>query len=153
MDLQIKQVTASVDILRAFSIRRTVFQFEQGVAEDLEFDGLDDQAEHFLACLPSGEAIATARVRYLEHPSLQSQKIAKIERLAVLSPYRGQAVGKYMMQFIIQHLQKQSISKAKLNAQVSAQGFYEKLGFHPHGPTFDEAGMAHVEMYHELALA
>jgi predicted GNAT family N-acyltransferase len=33
-----------------------------------------------------------------------------------------------------------------LHAQCSAQGFYARAGFVPHGEVFDEAGIAHIEM-------
>jgi len=37
-----------------------------------------------------------------------------------------------------------------LHAQLSAQGFYEKSGFKPRGETFEEAGIAHIEMAMEI---
>jgi predicted GNAT family N-acyltransferase len=33
-----------------------------------------------------------------------------------------------------------------LHAQCSAEGFYKRSGFDPHGAVFEEAGIAHIEM-------
>jgi predicted GNAT family N-acyltransferase len=40
--------------------------------------------------------------------------------------------------------------RVMLHAQVSAQAFYERAGFAPAGPVFDEAGIAHIEMMRSL---
>ena len=37
-----------------------------------------------------------------------------------------------------------------LHAQISAQDFYVKAGFQPRGEVFEEAGIAHVEMWCDL---
>ena len=37
-----------------------------------------------------------------------------------------------------------------LHAQISAEPFYRRAGFHQRGPVFDEAGIAHVEMVRAL---
>jgi predicted GNAT family N-acyltransferase len=37
-----------------------------------------------------------------------------------------------------------------LHAQTSAAAFYERAGFVPRGPAFEEAGIAHVEMARAL---
>ncbi len=139
-DRIVKPVESSEELEAAFHIRREVFQMEQGVDDETEFDGLDDMAEHFLV-VDASQPVATARVRYL--PELNA---AKIERMAVLSSHRGQSIGRELLQFILATLTQRHISVAKLNAQVRVQDFYLKLGFEPHGSIFDEAGIPHIEM-------
>lgn len=68
-------------------IRRSVFQEEQGVDPALEFDGLDEIADHLLAYLDN-QPVGTARIRYL------NQHTAKVERLAVLSEARGKGLAR-----------------------------------------------------------
>jgi ElaA protein len=38
----------------------------------------------------------------------------------------------------------------KLGAQTHAVGFYEALGFHAVGDVYDDAGIAHRDMYLQL---
>lgn len=79
--LHIKQVTYTEAIEPIQQIRIAVFQDEQGVDPALEFDGLDEQSQHFLAFL-NDKPVGTARIREI------NAQMAKIERLAVLKSAR-----------------------------------------------------------------
>ena len=70
------------NIHESLTIRDKVFIQEQAVPYDLEIDGLDAAATHFIGRV-NGEAVATARTRFIE-PIL-----AKIERVSVLQEHRG----------------------------------------------------------------
>jgi predicted GNAT family N-acyltransferase len=121
------------------SIRYEVFHVEQGVALELDFDGLDETSMHVVA-YQGGQAIGTTRIRML------TQRLAKIERVAVLADYRGQGLGKMLMKAAVEYLDAQAVPEIKLNAQMQVKAFYEKLGFIPYGEAFDEAGILHIEM-------
>jgi predicted GNAT family N-acyltransferase len=121
------------------AIRQSVFQVEQGVDSDIDFDGLDEQATHIIAYWQK-MPIGTARIRYLNNQT------AKIERVAVLSSFRGKRIGKQIMEKAIAFLYTKAIPVIKINAQTQAKTFYEKLGFRQQGEEFEEAGIAHVEM-------
>jgi predicted GNAT family N-acyltransferase len=121
-------------------IRREVFQWEQGVSEELEFDGLDEFAEHLLA-YRDGVAVGTARIRRLD------EKTVKIERLALLSSARGLGIGRQLMESAIAVARGYAdAEQIVINAQEYVQGLYEKLGFEVVGDRFEEAGIAHVKM-------
>ncbi|MEZ5932556.1 MAG: GNAT family N-acetyltransferase [Alphaproteobacteria bacterium] len=127
----------------AFAIREAVFVDEQGVDLPLEFDGLDDQAEHLLATL-DGAPVGTLRLRALDHGS------AKIERVAVLKDARGQSVGAALLEAALQRLRNHGIAEARLHAQTHALDFYARLGFVAHGGIFDEDGIPHKAMTLDL---
>jgi predicted GNAT family N-acyltransferase len=124
-------------------IRRSVFQEEQGVDPALEFDGLDETAEHLLAYLDN-QPVGTARIRYL------NQHTAKVERLAVLSEARGKGLGKKLMEKALDVAAKKNIEEVVVNAQDYVKSLYEQLGFEQVGERFDEAGIAHVKMVKRL---
>lgn len=142
----IQRVDYGNDIESIQFIRRQVFQFEQGVSPELEFDGEDERATHFLA-YQGVKAIGTARVRHLTD---EFKTVAKIERVAVLAEYRGQGIGQRLMEVTIAYLRQNGIVAIKINAQLHAQAFYERLGFSARGSRFEEAGMAHIEMWYDL---
>jgi predicted GNAT family N-acyltransferase len=122
------------------TIRREVFQREQGVSEELEFDGLDDSAEHLLA-YRDGVPVGTARIRRL------NEKIVKIERLAVLSSARGLGIGRQLMEEAIAVARGYAdAEEIVINAQEYVTRLYEKLGFEVVGDRFEEAGIPHVKM-------
>ena len=139
-DVEIQTVTYQDAIADIQSIRRQVFQEEQGVAAALEFDGLDAQATHLLA-IHQGVAVGTTRIRRL------TEDTAKIERVAVLAAHRGEGIGRQLMHYALDHLKRQGIPQIKVNAQLQVQPFYESLGFKVEGEVFEEAGIPHVTMW------
>jgi len=124
-------------------IRIKVFQEEQGVYPDLEFDGLDASAVHLLAYI-NESAVATARIREID------SKTAKIERLAVLSEFRKQGIGKKLMQSALSLISKQGKKLAVVHAQAYIAQLYKSLGFEIVGEEFSEAGIPHVKMIRQL---
>lgn len=141
--LELKIVTFADAQAAIEQVRRNVFQEEQGVAADLDFDGLDAAATQLIAYW-QGEPIGTARIRSL------NEQLAKIERVAVLRSFRGLGVGQALMEKAIAYLVQTGIAEAKINAQIQVKNFYERLGFQQRGELFEEAGILHVEMRKKL---
>lgn len=142
-DIDLKVTTYERDRTSINTIRTQVFQIEQGVDPALEFDGQDETAQHIVADV-DGQPAATARIRQL------TPHLAKLERVAVLQPFRGLGLGKQVTLKALEWLRSQSISTVKIHAQTPVQGFYEKLGFVPRGEGFEEAGIPHIEMFKVL---
>ena|SRR5690606_21458579 len=126
------------DILQG--IRHSVFVEEQGVPEDLEIDGKDPVAFHFLATTDSGEAVATARLLH------ECDEIARIGRFAVLAEHRNQGFGSYLLEKMVDYARQQGYVKLVLSAQLEAISFYEKAGFEPYGEIYLDAGLEHRSM-------
>lgn len=141
--LALKIVTYADECTAIQRVRTEVFQVEQGVSPELEFDGLDETSTHLLAYWEN-EAVGTARIRQI------TPELAKIERVAVLSTHRGRRIGNALMEEAIAYLMSQGIATVKLSSQLHAQAFYEKLGFVPQGEVFEEAGIPHIDMQRTL---
>ena len=135
----IGEITEAVEMERAFAIRREVFCREQGVSAAEEFDGLDAECRTYLVRL-SGAAIGTARVRPVGFG------VVKIERMAILKPYRGRGHGRRLMRRMIGDLLDDGVGTIALHAQCHAAAFYRRLGFIAEGEEFIEAGIPHVRM-------
>ena len=116
-----------------------MFVDEQHVPVELELDEHDATALHFLA-FSDHTPIATARLLVDGH----------VGRLAVLQPYRGQSVGRALLNHIIFTARNHMLKSLFLDAQVSATGFYEKAGFVKQGDVFMDAGIEHLRMYKQL---
>ncbi|MEM6261496.1 MAG: GNAT family N-acetyltransferase [Bacteroidota bacterium] len=119
-------------------IRVEVFVDEQHVPPDLEFDEFEETSTHFLAYW-KGIPVGTARWR-----KVQEEKWGKLERFAVLAQYRSKGVGKELVKKVLEDMPL-SMS-AYLNAQRSAEHFYQKLGFKAVGEEFMEANIPHIKM-------
>ncbi len=142
-DLLIKLADLPTDLPEIQTIRRVVFQEEQGVDPDLDFDGQDEACEQIIAYL-NQQAVGTARVRYLD------EKTAKIERLAVLPIARGYGLGKKITTKALDIITEKKIAHVIIHAQVYIKSLYQQLGFEEVGDRFEDAGIAHVKMIKNL---
>ena len=134
-----KLVTSDEELQDALEVRRQVFVREQRIAEDLEYDGLDNEALHIV--VKDGErVIATARILF----PITSQ--AKIERMAVLKSCRRRGVGTGIMAFLNEELGNRQIEHVILHAQWAVISFYKSCGFKETGLPFMEAGIKHIKM-------
>jgi YbgC/YbaW family acyl-CoA thioester hydrolase len=125
----------------AAPIRTTVFVEEQKVPPAIEADAADATAVHALARNRLGLAVGTGRLLAAQdgHP-------ARIGRMAVRRDLRGSRVGRAVLDALLAHARARGEPEVMLHAQVSANSFYLRAGFVPHGPEFEEAGIAHQEM-------
>ncbi len=134
-----KLATNDEELRGALEVRRQVFVEEQGVSEDLEYDGLDGEALHIV--VKDGErVIGTARVRF---PTTNQ---AKVERMAVLKPFRGRGIGSNIISFLKGELKTKRIEHVVLHAQYVLTAFYKSCGFEETGAPFWEAGIKHIKM-------
>ena len=116
-------------------IRSMVFIEEQHISEADEWDEQDAISLHFVV-YAQDQPIATARL--LENNS--------IGRVAVLQQYRGEGIGKLLMQQIIQVAKQQNRVFLQLSAQVYATRFYENLGFQVQGEEYLDCEIPHIDM-------
>ena len=141
--VEIRKVRFQDEIAAIKQIRTKVFQEEQGVAAELEFDGLDEDAIHLLA-YQDDRAVGTTRIREID------AKTAKIERLAVLPEARKQGLAKKLMLTALETISEQNKTTAVVHAQTYIARLYLQLGFEIVGEEFEEAGIAHVKMIQKL---
>ena len=137
--LELKWTLGDEGLEDAYAIRKAVFIDEQGLTEEEEFDGTDAACAH-LVIYENNAPIATGRVMIGDD--------YKIGRVAVLKAHRGRQLGTGIMQAIIDACCTMGGERQILHAQISARGFYEKLGFTAYGEEFDEAGIPHIAMEH-----
>lgn len=131
-EIVIRPAHWETDRAALLAVRRAVFIIEQDVPEELEVDG-EDPACHHVVAEAGGRPVGTARMMDDGH----------IGRVAVLRAYRGTGIGSGLLRALVDHGAALGIAGYYLHAQVSALPFYEKLGFVPQGPVFDEAGLPH----------
>jgi predicted GNAT family N-acyltransferase len=121
---------------RLSAVRRAVFIVEQAVPEALEWDDDDARSVHALAESRSGLPVGTARLLPDGH----------VGRMAVLLRWRRAGVGAALLRALLDEAAGAGHRTVRLNAQVRAIGFYERFGFAPYGPEFDDAGIPHRAM-------
>lgn len=132
----VREATWAEAAERLRAIRACVFIREQGVPEEMEWDGLDEGCIHLLAETAQGDAIGTVRLQADGH----------IGRMAVLKEWRGRGVGSALLLQSLEIARAMGLDRVVLNAQTSALGFYRKSGFTASGGEFMDAGIPHYRM-------
>ena len=125
-------------------LRTEVFVDEQKVPAEMEWDHADDSALHAVALNRMGMVLATGRL--LEH----APGVSRIGRMAVKKQMRGSDIGRRVLHALMDAAKARGDKQVLLHAQCSAEGFYQRNGFAPHGSIFEEAGIAHIEMVRDL---
>ncbi|ODG92806.1 MULTISPECIES: GNAT family N-acetyltransferase [Bacillaceae] len=138
--MSIRTIVAATDesIQDALKVRVEVFVEEQQISRELEFDGLDEECIHFVS-YDGEQPIAAGRLRLIE-------STGKVQRICVLSSYRGKKIGNEIMYLIHKTAKEKGLDQLVLHAQESAIPFYEKLGYKISSEIFFEAGIPHAEM-------
>jgi len=139
MDIKVNKVSDPADLEKVFAIRREVFVGEQNCPPELEWEN-EDVSTHFLATV-DGEPAGASRWR-------KTDKGYKLERFAVLKPYRGKGTGQALVKAVLSDLPADA-SYIYLHAQIDAVTLYERFGFKKIGDEFEEAGIRHYKMVKE----
>ena len=103
-----------------------------------------------------GNAVATKRVDFaynaLGQPVATGRLLGsaggtgKIGRMAVKRVLRGSSLGREILHTLTSAAKHRGDDRILLNAQRSAEGFYQRAGFTPLGEPFDEVDIPHVQM-------
>ena len=121
------------------NIRKTVFTTELKISESELFDKFDEICDHFLI-FDGKNVIGSVRI-------VQIQKQIKLERMALLKPYRSKNYGKNCILQLIEYYSSLGFSKITLDSIYSVRGFYQKCGFTEEGDVFQRVGIDHISMH------
>jgi predicted GNAT family N-acyltransferase len=118
-------ITASTaeHMQQVFAIRAAVFMSEQNCPYEEEFDGNDYCATHIIGYVDKRPA-AVVRVRYFAN-------FAKLERLAVLRPFRFTLVTRAVVNAAFDICRRKGYVRVYGHAQERLVGFWAKFGFKP----------------------
>lgn len=144
MKILITKDTMSNIYLDALRIRHKVFVQEQRVSMEEEVDKDEAYSIHFVLYLNPDEPVATVRLLPLNDTQV------KLQRMAVLPEKRGQHYGETIILEAEKFAQEQGFKEIILGAQLTAETFYEKLGYQSYGDVFLDANIEHHHMKKEL---
>lgn len=140
--MDVQTISSEQQLNDAFKIRKKVFVEEQNVPPEEEIDDLESEATHFVLYIKE-EPAGAGRFRTVNG-------YGKVERICVLSDYRGTGAGKAIMEKIESYAKNEGFKRLKLNAQTHAIPFYSKLGYEVVSEEFLDAGIPHKTMIKEI---
>jgi predicted GNAT family N-acyltransferase len=134
-EITIAQVTwqQSEQLLRA--VRTPVFVHEQSVAPAFEWDEIDVDAIHVLACVHQAPIACLRIINY-----------QKIGRMAVLKEWRNKGIGNAILKKAIAICKDYGSNQIYLSAQTHAIGFYKQAGFIVISEIYQDVHIPHVDM-------
>lgn len=128
------------ELKAAFALREEVFYGEQGVPQQEDLDGLDEQALHVIALSPvETQMIGTLRV-------VLDGSRAKIGRVVVKRDWRGRGIASRMLELALTEVRERGCEEVRLASQTQVVPLYERAGFTVESEPFEEAGIPHVWM-------
>src|SRR5471032_2775337 len=113
-EIQVKKVNDPASLEKVFAIRCEVFVGEQNCPPELEWE-YEDESTHFLATV-DGVPAGASRWR-------KTAKGYKLERFAVLNPFRNNGVGQALVQAVLNDLPADA-DYVYMHAQINAVTLY-----------------------------
>jgi predicted GNAT family N-acyltransferase len=141
--LEVREARTPAEVEDALRLRERVFSDEQGVATEADRDGRDGEALHLVA-VDGDRVIGTCRLVF-------EGRVAKLGRMVVERPLRGQGVGSSMLREAERAAREAQADRIALHAQMPARSLYARQGFEERGASFVEEGIPHVAMEKPLA--
>lgn len=137
MLIQGKLISPGGDLTEALQIRHKVFVEEQGIPEEIEFDGIDKQSIHVVVYEEDPEwnnrrinankvPVATGRITF-------DGTTCEIGHIAVLGNYRGMKYGDFTVRMLLNKAFTSGISTVAVNTPILTEIFFGKIGFKSSG--------------------
>lgn len=113
------------------------------------YPGYEERFEHFVAIVshPKGDRVVGCALLVDEGVQPDGERIGKVMQMAVDPQRQREGIGRRLLAAIEKRaFGVLGMSMVYCHAQVSAVGFYQKLGWSPEGDGFVEAGIDHRRM-------
>lgn len=138
--MQIIDANYGSDCYRStLALRERVLRVPLGLTLSTSDVSLDAQEKHF--ALMDGEAMLGC----VSLRPLSSQSI-KLRQMAVDDAYQGKGIGAALVRHAEKWAKAHGFTEMNMHARVTAQRFYEKLGYIVSGEVFEEVTVATVLM-------
>lgn len=132
----------------ALYIRMNVFVLERGIAIEDEFDQNDEPDRVYAVCYDiSGQPAATGRFQTIDKTTMRPG------RIATLKNFRGHHLGARIIQALEDYGVQHGYTDSLIHSELTAQGFYERQGYHVVSDVYEEDGVPCVNVAKSLVEA
>ncbi len=133
-----------IDALVCLSLEGSAFQNQflgdyfdvqdKAFEQDFFYKALKDADKELFVAKKQGTVVGMCLISYHEKPWLQLKKVCQIDNICVNEAYRGQGIGRALVEAACAEAKKQDIQHITLGVFCKNEGaisFYQKVGFHP----------------------
>ncbi|PRY83101.1 GNAT family N-acetyltransferase [Alkalibacterium olivapovliticus] len=124
----------------AYYIRMSVFVLEKGIALEDEFDGHDHDQTVYVVVYDGDQPVATGRFLKTDDHAVRPG------RIAVLKDYRNKGFGDLVITELEKYAKNEGCHTSVIHGELSAAGFYEKLGYRREPGVYEEDGVPCVTL-------
>lgn len=124
----------------AFFVRMEVFVLERNIPLHEEFDDKDTDEMVYSVIYDGEKPVATGRFIQVDESTVRPG------RIAVLKEYRGKGLGEKVVKELEAYSMSLGCTKSLIHAELSAAGFYEKLGYTRVSDVYEEDGVPCVTL-------
>lgn len=117
-----------------------VFVLERSISLKDEFDGDDHDGAIYVVVYDQEKPVATGRFIQVDGQTVRPG------RIAVLKDYRSKGLGELVINELETYARKQGCNASIIHGELSAAGFYEKLGYMRDSDIYDEDGVPCVTL-------
>ena len=128
----------SADYDQIKQLRQDVLRTPIGlILSEKDIAGEDQQT--LIAAFEQGRVVGSVLLKPLEASM-------KLRQMAVADSHQGRGLGAQLVRFAEDEARAQGFAIIECNARITAQGFYEKLGWHITGEIFEEVSLHTIKM-------
>lgn len=107
-----------------------------GTLEDCIFRGDTDEMTFHLGAFVDKKLVSVASFYFENSPKFQDQYQYRLRGMATLPEYQGQGLSSALLKTAFPVIKQNQCTLLWCNAREKAIGYYEKVGFVPHGELF-----------------
>ena len=131
------------DYNKILKIREEIMRKPIGLTLSAQ-DVADDPVSAHVWLKVDGKITGTAKLVPLD------EKTFKLRMMAVLPRAQGTGVGRLVLRFCEGYATGRGYTRIVLDARLTVEGFYRKLGYKTSGDVFEQVGIPHVHMSKNL---
>lgn len=133
-----------------YSLRHQILRPNQSLEECKYSTDYEEGAFH-VGVFCQGKLISIASFCIENLPDFPQEVQYRLRAMATVEKFRRMGAGRQVVSFAEKIIKDKGVEILWCMGRVDAQGYYEKLGFKPHGEVFDYPPLGpHIIMYKKL---
>jgi len=133
-----------------YSLRHNILRPNQSI-EDCKYTTDYEEGSFHVGVFYQGKLISIASFCIENLPDFPQEVQYRLRAMATVEKFRRMGAGRQVVSFAEKIIKDKGVEILWCKGRVDAQGYYEKLGFKPHGEVFDYPPLGpHIIMYKKL---